>query len=439
MRGQLEARHLSVQMNDEQLKVPKAEILLLSHYFEPELGAPQRRWSAFASALTERGFVVNVIAPLPHHPAGRMPQSYRSMFDLRHAQKGKHGALVHRVRYLAHDGTVIRRTMDHLFVGAATLLRVRKLVRTGEIAPAVVIATAPALPTALVGRAASWLIRVPFVLEMRDAWPDLLSNTPGLRRSLGLKGQLKRSLARLLTRIQASADYVVVTTESFAAALRSRGVPRVRVIRNGTDPQRYRTVTSGSSSDRQSVGELRALYMGTIGRSQGLEVIVRAAAQLRAEGQSVHVRIVGYGADFAGLTVLNARLGGPVELQPSVGPSEVLEHYRWADTCITSLRGWQPFNMTIPSKLYELMATGKHVTAILDGEGANIVRATGSGDVVRPGDVNSLVELWRSLSGDPARLQIGSRGQMWVEENANDHSLGNLYANLIDEIVASPR
>lgn len=50
------------------------------------------------------------------------------------------------------------------------------------------------------------------------------------------------------------------------------------------------------------------------------------------------------------------------------------------------LRDWEPFAWTVPSKLYEALATGKHVTAILAGEAADIVRSTGAGDVVAPGD-----------------------------------------------------
>ena len=49
-------------------------ILLLSHYWAPEVGAPQRRWNRLAEALISRGHELAVLAPAPHYPGGRLLQ-----------------------------------------------------------------------------------------------------------------------------------------------------------------------------------------------------------------------------------------------------------------------------------------------------------------------------------------------------------------------------
>lgn len=400
-------------------------VLLLTHYFEPENGAPQRRWRSFIARLVQAGIHVDVIAPSPHHPSGRRGAFRSASLRPGASVRGEHGGTVHRVSFLPHDGGIVLRTLDHIWVASMTILRAGKLVRSGTVHPDVLVATVPALPTLLAAWWVSRRHRLPLVIEMRDAWPDLLDHTPGLRRSRSLKAAVKRHLASAVTVMQRRADLVVTTTASFATVLEDRGVRDPEVIRNGTIPELYEAI--GPSSERDD-GPLRVLYMGTLGRSQGLEVVLEAAAVLKAEGAAVEVRIVGEGADLPSLRRLNARLGAPVDIRPAVAPAEVSDHYRWADTCVVSLRDWGPFEWTVPSKLYELMATGRHVTAILRGEGAQIVRDSAAGTVVPPGDASALADAWRGLATNRAALAVGIAGQRWVREHADFRRLGERYA-----------
>jgi colanic acid biosynthesis glycosyl transferase WcaI len=53
-------------------------ILILTHYFAPEVGAPQTRLLALAGHLHARGSVVTVHAPPPHYPNGVVRSPYRN-------------------------------------------------------------------------------------------------------------------------------------------------------------------------------------------------------------------------------------------------------------------------------------------------------------------------------------------------------------------------
>lgn len=405
-------------------------VLLLTHYFEPENGAPQRRWSAIIERWVADGHEVDVIAPPPHYPDGRSTRTHRELASGSH-QVGPHGGRVHRVSYLPHNGRIFRRTLDHAWVAIASARRARALSQKSALAPDVVVATAPAIPTLIAGRAVARRLAVPLVVEMRDAWPDLVSHTPGLGPR-GLLGALKRALHVWITDVQRGADVVVTTTERFAAILEERGISRPTVIRNGTDPERYAPI--GPASHEHP--ELRVLYMGTVGRSQGLDLLVRAAARLRDRGVPIEVRIIGAGADARRLAALNAALGSPVDLRAAVPGPEVFEHYQWADTCVVSLRDWKPFAWTVPSKLYELLATGKHVTAIVAGEAADLVRETGSGSLVAPGDLDQLVRLWDALARDRSRLETSDRGRQWAKENVSYDAIATRYLELLEAASA---
>jgi len=407
------------------------QILLLTHYFEPENGAPQRRWSALIERLVAQGHSVRVIAPAPHYPTGRPPRQMRSELRPGATSVGDHGARVHRVSFLRHNSSIVSRTADHVWVAQRSVRVAMRLVRAGRLDPDVVIATAPGLPTLAAGRAVSRRLGIPFVAEMRDAWPDLASHTPGLANGRGLIARVKQGVHEAVTGLQRGAAAVVTTTESFARVLRGRGIDRVHVIRNGTLLERYASIPA-TVHDHD---ELRVLYMGTIGRSQGLECLVRAAASARDRGLPVTTRIVGFGADFKNLRDLNDSLGSPVDLRGKVGADEVFGHYVWADTTVVSLRAWEPFEWTVPSKLYELMATGKHVSAVVAGEAADLVLESGCGDVVAPGSVEAIVALWERLLADRQLVSSREGGRAWVASNVDYEILAQRYQSVLEDVV----
>src|SRR5690625_6790486 len=69
---------------------------------------------------------------------------------------------------------IFSRTADHLIAAGDALRRLLARFARPEHRPDVVIATAPAIPTLMVGRvlAARW--QIPLVVEMRDDWPELV-------------------------------------------------------------------------------------------------------------------------------------------------------------------------------------------------------------------------------------------------------------------------
>lgn len=404
-------------------------IILLTHYFEPENGAPQRRWSALIERFVAAGHSVFVFAPPPHYPSGRRASS-DSALRPGTRQQSESGATVYRVHFLRHSGDIATRTLDHLVAASASYRRASRVFRASSAD--VIIATAPALETLISGHALARRLRLPLVAEMRDAWPDLVAYTPGMLAPNRPASVVKQKVHRLVTVLQRRSNAVVTTTATFASVLRERGIDRVKVIRNGTDLRRY------SAVEKRVRGEgdpLRVLYMGTIGRSQGLDRIIHAAARMAQLGTRIEVRIVGSGADVGRLRKLNRRLGSPVQILGQIAGSAVLEHYRWADSTVVSLRDWTPFAWTVPSKLYELLATGKHVTAIVAGEAAEIVRKTRSGHVVSPGDTVALADLWTRLAANRSLLDISSQGQDWVARYADYDQIAADYLALLESVV----
>ena len=56
------------------------DILIITSYFPPEIGAASNRIFHLAEGLEKRGFKVQVITPLPNYPTGKIFEAYKGKF-----------------------------------------------------------------------------------------------------------------------------------------------------------------------------------------------------------------------------------------------------------------------------------------------------------------------------------------------------------------------
>lgn len=408
-------------------------IALVTHHYEPENNAPQRRWSALVPRLITAGHSVAVFTPPPHYATGR---AERLTMDERSGAmvRGRHGETIYRVRFREHGPGLKARSLDQLVAAVDTVWRGWTSMRRRRDRPDVIVSTAPGLPSLGAGWALSKVLRVPHVVEMRDAWPDLIdcSGMLGAGRVTPAKRRLVSIAEQVVTWLQKSAAAVVTTTVSFAEVLRTRGVQSVEVIRNGTNLDHMQPLPAPVLVQ----AELHVVYVGTIGRSQGLDTAVRAAAAAAARGVALRLRLVGAGADEPELRALAQALGAPVDFVGRVPAADVPQHYAWADTVLVSLKDWAPFHWTIPSKTYEALAVRRHITACVAGEAARLIERVGAGDVVAPGDSGALAGLWAELVANRNRLAVADTGRAWALDNAHFDELALTYGRLLKGVAA---
>lgn len=393
--------------------------MLLTHSYWPEHSPPQRRWSSLTREFMKAGWAVDVVAPVAHYPNGRRNLPRRQAgFAFSH-QIGPFKETIRRVPYLRHLGTSpLARFADQLFSAMMSVP-----VGLGGKKPDAILATAPSLPTLATGYVLSRLRRVPLIVEMRDAWPDLA------RDARLVQGSVKSVAERAVEFVQQRADLVVTVTEGFAETLRSRGVKNVVTVSNGLDLSAM-PFLEAPPVERD---DFHALYLGNHGKSQRLDILIRAAALL---GEGFQLTLVGHGTSRPQLVKLARELDAPVTFFPSLQGEAVVDKYREADTCIVSLRDdWKSFETTVPSKTYEVLAIGRHVTAIVKGEAERIIQEAGGGDVV-PANAEAVAELWRELSKDRVRLASGSSGREWVKANADYAQLAIRYMDAISALVS---
>lgn len=263
-------------------------VLLVTHYYEPEVGAPQRRWAALVQRLIANGHHVTVVCPPPHYPDRFSTHRLRQgKHGIGSSETGSYGETIYRMPYLLHGYSGKIRALDQLITALASIVFISsryQLSKRGHCRPQLVISTVPGLPSIFVGIAISKILNIPHIAEMRDAWPDvvtgdLLSQTTALPWH---KKFVKNLMHRTVTKAQKSADAIVTTTEWFASILRSRGMEKVYVVPNGAEERMF-SAAEPIIPAQIPTGNLRVQYVGTVGRSQGLDTLVSALAHIKMQ------------------------------------------------------------------------------------------------------------------------------------------------------------
>jgi glycosyltransferase involved in cell wall biosynthesis len=401
-------------------------IIIVTHYFPPETGAPQARLSALAAAWAADGDDVTVLTGMPNHPTGVVPPAYRGAIRRRERRDGYQ--ILRTWLYATPNEGVVRKTICHLS------FMITSVVLGGRVSgPAdVVVVSSPTFFS--IG--AAWLLarakRARLVVEVRDLWPAIFTELGVLT---------SRPVIRMLERLElaayAAADTVIVVSDGFRINLIERGVPasKVHTIRNGVTLCEFDTRVIPDVRLRARLGagpnDCLVLYAGTHGISQGLASIAEAAARLTAE--AIRFAFVGEGADKQRLKYRLTELGlRNVTLLPGVSHEEIPALLAAADICLVPLRDVPLFSAFIPSKMFEYLAAGRAVVGALAGEAAQILREAGA-LVVPPADSDALADAIKTLAADPQRRQaMGRQGRYYVEKYFDRETLARQYRKLLD-------
>ncbi len=405
-------------------------VLIVTHYFPPETGAPQARLSALAATWAADGDEVTVLTGMPNHPTGVLPPAYRRAVLRRERADGYR--VIRTWLYATPNEGMARKTLGHLsFMASSVLLGAR------ASGPAdVVVVSSPTFFSILSGWLLARLKRARLVVEVRDLWPAIFVELGVLtnRRVIAL-------LERLELAAYAAADQVVVVSEGFRENLISRGVPpaKVHTIRNGVDVTRFDPDAPAADCLRASLGagpgDCLVLYAGTHGISQGLPAVADAAALL--DGLPVRFAFVGDGADKRRLRERVARRGlGNVVIRPGVPNGQMPALLAAADICLVPLRDVPLFSTFIPSKLFEYLAAGKPVIGSLRGEAAQILAEAGA-LVVPPEDSAALAAAIAELAcSGQRRTALGQAGRAFAERFCDRAGLAREYRKVLEAAVS---
>ena len=396
-------------------------ILLLTDNFVPEINSPALRAYEHARAWVAAGERVTVITSVPNFPTGRPLSPYRNR---PYQKESIDGIEVIRVwTFLAPNRGIALRSLDFLSFAASSFLA--GLFRQ----PDVIVASSPQLLTGLAG----WLLaatkRRPWVLEVRDLWPDSIVAVGVMNENSFI-----RVLRWLEWRLYVHATRIVAVSQGIRDRIASRGVTqdRLAVVTNGVDRDRIACRERDESllDELGLRGAFVVGYVGTHGLAQGLDVVLRAAERMK--GGSERFLFVGEGAKreellamAKGLHLDNVRFVGLVPLVIAA------EHLALCDVVVVPLKRTDQIEITIPGKIFEAAAMEKPLIVSAEGASAKLVEQYGAGLVVPPENAWALAAAIRRLREEPAlmsRLKEGCRAL------ARDYDRKELALKMLAEI-----
>jgi glycosyltransferase involved in cell wall biosynthesis len=270
---------------------------------------------------------------------------------------------------------------------------------------------------------------VPFILEVRDLWPESLIGV-GLASS---KHPLYRLIGKLAKMLYRHSDHVVVVSPAFKDHLhRYWDIPldRMSIVVNGVEQDLF----SPGEPDQRLLSELGLAgkfvvsYIGTLGSALGASTILQAAELLRHLPEIAFL-LVGDGADRERIErqVRDKKLRN-LQLLPQQPRSAVPSFIVSSKVCLVVLRDAEVFKTVIPTKMLEFMSCGRPVVVAVQGQAQEIVEAAQAGLCVPPEDPRALAAAVERLYRDEAEHErLGRNGRNYVaryfsrEQTARDY------------------
>ena len=303
-------------------------------------------------------------------------------------------------------------------------------------APDVIVGSSPQPFAAFAAALLAKRLKVPFVLEVRDMWPDSLIELGGYSKFhpfILMLSMLEKWLYR-------HADRIVVLLEGAQAEIARTAAPvevATEWIPNGVDLSLFPVPTPSNNGANFVV-----LYAGAHGLANGLDTFLDAARLCLEADDNVTFRLVGDGPRKAGLEKRAQDEGlTNVEFRASVAKSGVAGELVQADAFYMPLKNSPVFRLGIsPNKLFDYMAAARPIIFAVNTE-RDPVREARAGLSIEPEDAEALAESIGVLKGltPEARNEMGLNARQYVEAKHSHTLLAQKFFHMLEGVIESGR
>lgn len=377
-------------------------ILVVSQYFWPE----NFRINDLVTEFCRRGHEVTVLTGYPNYPSGRIFPEFR---DNPEGYRNLGSANVVRVPIASRGTSTLRLMLNYVsFAVSATLLGAWRL--RGRSFDVIFVFEPSPVSVGLPAVFLRYLKRAPLTFWVLDLWPESLAAVDVVRSKWALK-----AVGYLVSFIYNRCDLILAQSRSF--------IPQIRRYSNGRAAVEYFPSWSDAAFDFSAIEAAKEvpegkevfsiMFAGNIGDAQDFPAILDAAERLK-EDRSIRWLIVGDGraSEWVKSEIKRRELEHCVLMLGRHPVDRMPSFYKVADALLVSLKDEPIFAMTIPGKLQSYLAAGIPVLAMLNGEGADIVKHSGAGLTCPAGDGHALADAARQLATTEvnALRAMGERG-----------------------------
>jgi len=346
--------------------------------------------TGLAEALVRRGHEVQVVAGKPYYPGWKVPADFKRGYSRRTTEAGVD--LTRVAHYVPADPTGFRRIVHHVTFALSAFIPT--LIRAIAQRPDVVLTIAPSLIATPVARLAAAVTGARSWLHIQDFEVEAAMAT-SLIGGAGLGARAARWFEwRMLTLF----GRVSSISSAMCHKLVEKGVPTQRIIelRNWADIDRI-VPLDRPSTYRAKWGITTpyvALYSGNIANKQGIDIVIAAARRLQHRTDLTFV-VCGDGPNRAKLERRGADLSNIIfrDLQPK----EELKELLGLATIHILPQLATAADLVLPSKLANMLASGRPVVATAHLGTGLADEVEGCGLVVAPEDETAFADAIEQL------------------------------------------
>ena len=368
-----------------------------------------------------------MVSCVPHHPMGKAYPGYKNKFYQSEMKDGIRA--IKLFTYITANEGFAKRTFNYFFYMVMTIL-IAPFMGKADI----VISTSPQFFNGLAGYFVSRIKRCPWVLEIRDLWPESILAVGAIKNKLIIK-----SLIGLEKFAYRKADRIVSVTYSFLEHFKQYGIQqsKMHVIRNGVDLSFY-DPKHEDTEYAESIGvsgRFVAAYVGTHGMAHGLDTLLDAA-NLVGNDNIVFI-MAGDGAERERLEQRIQEEGiDNVKMLGQLPKEDMPRLWSITDASLVLLKKKDLFLSVIPSKIFESMAMKTPIILGVRGESQTIIEEANSGICIEPESAeelaNAVIKLYENSE---LSNEFGENGSQYVKANFDRQKLANEYEELLQNVV----
>lgn len=322
------------------------KILIISFYYEPDLGACSFRASSFVYALKkhiDKDDIIEVITTIPNR---------YSSFKVKSNEIQRNGnVIIKRIKVPQHKSGFYDQAKSFFIYFIETLRYVNK----GKYD--IVFATSSRLFSAFLGAIIARRKKIPLYLDIRDIFVDTLKSV-----LIGSKLRYVIPIFQYVEKFTMKSAYKInLISEGFGQYFKERYQKEYSFFLNGIDEDFLNS--NFYNSKPISPDKIIFTYAGNIGEGQGLEKII---PKIAGKYKNIEFYIIGDGGAKNTLREHTAHLEN-VKLFNPIRRSELIEFYKNSNILFLQLNNYDAFTKVLPSKLFEYAATYKPIIAGVDG------------------------------------------------------------------------
>ena len=405
-------------------------LVLFHQYFLDKNDSGGSRWNEFTNFFSQKkGINIDVVTGNMHYATGKkiLPKTWCNKENI-----DKNITLYRTWTYSGYNSNFIGRVIGYLSYTFSSLVKSFFLKK-----PDIILITSPSIFVGISAIILSKIKRVPFILEVRDLWPESAVATGVLNNKI-----LLNILYWLEHKLYKHSKKIVVLTPAFKENIEKRFpefIGKIDIITNGAD---FSIMNSNNKSkeirEKYNWNNKKVFsYFGAHGVANDLIQVVEVANKFK-ENQDTHFVLIGDGMQ-KDMLKQKAKKYNLANLQfiDSVPKNEVVDYINAIDIGMAILKKTDTFKTVYPNKVFDYMSCKKPVLVTIDGITRELINNANCGLYAEPENIlefESIVLKYSKMSAKELGI-LGDSGFKYVKEYFDREKLAKKYIEVIKEVV----